>query len=629
MDETEKHFIAATAGHVDHGKSSLVRALTGTDPDRLPEEKARGITLDLGFAFLKWTRDNTRFNLGWVDVPGHEDFVKNMVAGVGSIDLALLVVAADDGWMPQTEEHLEILIHLGVRQAIIAVTKIDLAPDPTACLAAIRDKLAGSPFAAAPMVGTSVVTGAGLEELKDLLGQVLATTPTPRDVGKPRLPIDRVFSLKGIGTVVTGTLAGGRLARGQEVVVQPGHRPGHIRSLQNDRRDVESSPPGARTAVSLRDIDGVPPVRGDVITVASLGEPARVFDVLLERSGRKIDSRNTPLRPVRNRSRVRLHHGTTHVLAVVHFPDGLPLERGQKKVARMKVESPVLALIGDRFLLRDAAGKGTLAGGIILDLPAVRRKATVRAAVAPDPLNVLLAQIEREGSAPATGLLRQSIFSDEEVAAAVSDLQGQGKAFIAGGLIFSRRYWDELLAGAAAKIDAGHRAQPDRAGLSLADLRDALKVSPEIFSVVVAELGRRGFSQAGVAIKRSTHRPALPAHLQPSATRIRAALSVKPFDPPSRKELAPDAVSQQALRFLIQSGEVAELGPEVVLGRESYNRIKGLIGLHLRQHGSATVSDLRQLLGSSRRIVVPLLERLDREGVTRRDGDRRLPGPSA
>ena len=248
-----QHFILATAGHVDHGKSALVKALTGTDPDRLPEEKARGITIDLGFAHLKLsspapnlrglqvqpTPDPASFMLGIVDVPGHEDFVKNMVAGVGSVDLALLVVAADDGWMPQTEEHLEILTYLGVRHAVVALTKIDLTQDEQAAIAAIRAKLGETPFADAPIVPTSIVSGRGIDDLKATLAKVVAGLPQPRDFGKPRLPVDRVFTLQGIGTVVTGTLTGGALRRGQSVMIQPSGKAARIRNMQCANSNVE------------------------------------------------------------------------------------------------------------------------------------------------------------------------------------------------------------------------------------------------------------------------------------------------------------------------------------------------------------------------------------------------------
>ena len=281
-----RHYIIATAGHVDHGKSALVKALTGTDPDRLPEEKARGITIDLGFARLELAARNHLggeqiYDLGLVDVPGHEDFVKNMVAGVGSVDLALFVVAADDGWMPQTEEHLQILTYLGLERAVIALTKIDLvAGHEASAIQQVRDQLRGTPFAAAPIVPTSVVSGRGLEELKTALTKVLAETPPPRDLGKPRLPVDRVFTLRGLGTVVTGTLNGGTLARGQAVVLQPSGQAAHVRSVQTHHHDVAAAGPGTRVALNLPELAVADKTaaagevaRGQVVTLAGLGGP--------------------------------------------------------------------------------------------------------------------------------------------------------------------------------------------------------------------------------------------------------------------------------------------------------------------------------------------------------------------
>src|SRR5262245_7671129 len=259
------HYIVATAGHVDHGKSALIKALTGTDPDRLPEEKARGITIDLGFAHLELASPVTRpaeaghyaspIHVGIVDVPGHEDFVKNMVAGVGAIDLALLIVAADDGWMTQTEEHLQILSYFGVRRAVVSLTKADLAADEAAAVAEIRQRLEGSVFADSPIVPTSVVTGLGLEALRETLARELSSAPPPLDIGKPRLAVDRVFTLTGAGTVVTGTLVGGRLQRGQSIAIQPSGHPARIRRIQSHGRDVDSSGPGTRTALNLADVD--------------------------------------------------------------------------------------------------------------------------------------------------------------------------------------------------------------------------------------------------------------------------------------------------------------------------------------------------------------------------------------
>src|SRR5438132_10842933 len=292
----EKHFILATAGHVDHGKSALVKALTGTDPDRLPEEKARQITIELGFAHLQLSAPPSTINsqlstfcIGIVDVPGHEDFVRNMIAGVGSIDLALFVVAEDDGWMRQTEEHLEILTYLGVKRAVIALTKSDLG-DVETTEKEIRNQLRDTAFARSPIIPTSVRTGEGIENLKSAVASEFSTMQLQRDVGKPRLCIDRVFTLRGIGTVVTGTLTGGRLRRGQSVVVQPQNFEARIRSIQSHGSELESAQPGMRTAINLPDVavgDGPGQIkRGDVITVVDLGTASSTLVALLEKSPR-------------------------------------------------------------------------------------------------------------------------------------------------------------------------------------------------------------------------------------------------------------------------------------------------------------------------------------------------------
>ena len=282
---TTRHFIIATAGHVDHGKSALVKALTGTDPDRLPEEKKRQITIDLGFAALNVTAPNgDKIHAGIVDVPGHEDFVRNMIAGVGSIDLALFVVAADDGWMPQSEEHLQILNYLGVQRAVIALTKSDLGRIDVVTNQ-IRERLTGTPFADSPIVPTSVRTGTGIEKLVNTLATQLARTEPQRDIRKPRLFIDRVFTLRGIGTVVTGTLTGGSLRRGQQIVVYPTNLETRIRSIQSHGHELEVAQPGMRTAINLPDLRVDQIKRGDALTLPDHGAPT---STLIVRRGKAV-----------------------------------------------------------------------------------------------------------------------------------------------------------------------------------------------------------------------------------------------------------------------------------------------------------------------------------------------------
>jgi selenocysteine-specific elongation factor len=643
------HYILATAGHVDHGKSALVKALTGTDPDRLPEEKARGITIDLGFAHLVLPSSgdvSTSLYVGIVDVPGHEDFVKNMVAGVGSIDAALLVVAADDGWMPQTEEHLQILEYLGVSRAVVALNKIDLITgDEAGVIQSVRARLQETAFSQAPILATSTVSGRGLDELKLALAETLTTGIPAPDLGKPRLPIDRVFTLHGIGTIVTGTLTGGALRRGQTVVIQPGGVPTRIRTLQTHGQEVETAGPATRTALNLADVTldnkgsgrSQALERGQTVTLADLGTPARTWNVLLERSSRPMHDREaTVARVLRDGTPVRVHHGSGNTSCRVLLFGAKELVPGQRAIAQLRFESPVFALAGDRFVIRDWSEQTTLAGGVVIEPAADRRlfrkQAQItflrRRSAAPDDVLVAVESLlQRDRVSRAAVLLLQSNFTAAEVTNALSQLQGAGKITLTGEFAVDTAHWTALRTKASAAIDAHHKAHPELPGLPLNELRSALEAEPgaaDVFDVLVARLVQEGFVQTGTTLKRSAHRAALPAHLQAAGAKLRTALGAKPLEPPSRKELAPDPASQQALRYLIQTGEAVEIGAEVVLLSGSFVQATNLVRKHLRERGSATVSDLRQAIGASRRIVVPLLEKLDRDGVTRRQGDLRV-----
>jgi selenocysteine-specific elongation factor len=629
-----RHFIVATAGHVDHGKSALVKALTGTDPDRLPDEKARGITIDLGFAELGLT--NTRseeFHVGIVDVPGHEDFVKNMVAGVGSIDLALFVVAADDGWMPQTEEHLQILTYLNVEHAIIVLTKSDLA-DATRAATHVRKQLVATPFENAPMVETSVASGLGLEELKQVLAHELSSLAPSRDLGRPRLFVDRAFSLHGVGTVVTGTLVGGKLARGQNVIVQPRSISARIRSIQSHNREQEEVEAGMRVALNLPDVtvqkktSGV--TRGDVITVPAIGEPVNTIDVLLTRSSRATASSHS----LRNGAEIYLHHGASRVAARVALADGRNLKSGDTALAQLRLDSPILAFIGDRFVLRDSSERRTLAGGVVLDVTAGRNKfreskqrdfLAARAKSPNDAAVAIRAEIQRDGAREQADLLLRSNFSPFEIARAIEQLVATKEILMRGDIVADASFWAELRQRAIKAIEAKHQEDPQLKGLDLAELRAQLvSISPQIFAAVVADLAAHGYVKIGNYIKRSEHRSALPPNLAAAAEKIRCRISEKPFDPPARKQIAPDLGSRQVLRFLIAQNEIVVVGTDLVLSREAFSAMKAKVTEFLRQNGSATMSELRQALQTSRRVMVPFLEMLDTQKVTQRVGDRRL-----
>lgn len=626
-----QHFIMATAGHVDHGKSAIIKALTGTDPDRLPEEKSRGITIDLGFAHLDLpspTPKHSPFLLGIVDVPGHEDFVKNMVAGVGSIDLALLVVAADDGWMPQTEEHLQILTYLGVSRGVVALTKIDLARDEQAVIAAVREKLQDTPFSDAPIVPTSVVSGRGLDDLKAALARVLADALPSADIGKPRLPVDRVFKLQGIGTVVTGTLTGGTLRRGQSVMIQPSVKTARIRSIQSHNHDVEESSPGTRTALNLPDVNALEGIhRGDTVTLDGFGGPSRISDVQIDISPRAS-------RPLKDGSRVRVHHGSCNVPAYLAFYQSKDLTIGEHALAQLRFEVPLFVFAGDRFIVRDWAEQNTLAGGVILDPDASRqsfREETrlqflkKRAQSTGDVLAFVATQVTHDGGRQPEMLLK-SRFSRAAISGAISKLAAEGKIVLSGNCVFDSDKWRALHRRAADAVDEQHRAHSEQMGLLLTDLRTIVQrelPTTDMFDAFLGGFCARDFVRVGAVIRRETHRPALPARLQPAGEKMRSTLAAKPFDPPSCKELAPDPVSRQALRFLIETGEVVEINADVVMTRESMKQAIESIRQFLRERGPSTVSELRQSLGTSRRVIIPFLELLDREGITVRQNDRR------
>jgi selenocysteine-specific elongation factor len=631
---TEKHFILATAGHVDHGKSALVKALTGIDPDRLPEEKARQITIELGFAqlLLEGSRKE-RFHIGIVDVPGHEDFVRNMIAGVGSIDLALIVVAADDGWMPQTEEHLQILTYLGVRRAVIALTKSDLGQVDNVH-EQIRTQLRDTVFARSPIIPTSVRTGEGVQSLKGAIASEFSSMQAQRDFGKPRLFVDRVFTLRGIGTVVTGTLSGGSIRRSQDVVVQPRNISARVRSIQNHGRDVEIAQPGMRTAINLPDLsigeNGIQ--RGDVVTVQSLGSSQATIDVILERSSRL--KRNSPAaRPIKNGSSIQVHFGTGRIAAKIILLDQPALGAGQTEIARLRLDLPIAAFVGDRFVIRDSSEQNTIAGGTVLDPDADRANfrcaarlqfLRARASAPHDVDGCIRSQLQRDQCAESKTLLVKSNFSTDEIFEALSRLSRDGEIVLAGDIAAGASYWRDLINKAANFIYRAHEQNPEHRGVDVSELRTDLETkSDKLFNAVISELARSGFVRFENQIAHVSHRPSLPVELQSVERKICEALAAKPFEPPRRREIETDLNAQRVLRFLIETGQVSEVSSDVVLLRENFERMKDAVTDFISQNGPATVSELRQNLQSSRRIIVPLLERLDRDGVTRRMGDKR------
>ena len=635
---TAKHFVVATAGHVDHGKSALVKSLTGTDPDRLPEEKAREITIDLGFAHLDLppfppTHSGTDFSVSIIDVPGHEDFVRNMIAGLGSIDLGLLVVAADDGWMPQTEEHFQILSYLRVPKVLVAVNKAELT-DPKTTVDQATEKLRSTRYADAQIVTVSARTGLGIDELKTALRTALETAQPPPDSGKARLYIDRGFTLPGIGAVVTGTLCGGRVSAGGTAYLQQGNQPTRVRSVQSHHAKVQLAEPGMRTGVNLSDLPknvvDLSQLRGCVLTTDQYDDSS-IVNVALEKTERSVSSPGAS-RPLKSGTNVYLHHGTSRVPAMVVISESKALQPGDTALGQLRLAQPILAFIGDRFVIRDRSEQHTVAGGVVLQtnvtksLNSEQLEWLGRCASNPDDLHTLIeTELIRSGPTRVSTLLKNSRFSATEIEAAVAELQNSQRVVVRAGTVADTRSWREIRDRATQLIDQAHRKSSAQKGLEFSELRAAFpKLSPETMDAVIADLCADGFAQRGSMIARESHRPTLPAELEEAANHILKMLTEKLLDPPARAQVTADANQRQAARFLIEHGDIVEISPELLLSREGFDRGKEIVATCLRAKQSATVSELREALGTSRRVAVPLLERLDRERVTRRIGDRRV-----
>jgi selenocysteine-specific elongation factor len=483
--------------------------------------------------------------------------------------------------------------------------------------------------------------GHGLMELKAALAEVLRHAPAPANIGKPRLPVDRAFSPVGIGTVVTGTLSGGTLQRGQEAIVQPSGLKTHLRNLQSHSSNVETAQPGMRTAANLSDVavadrdDRAGVRRGDIVTLESLGGAADTLDVLLEKSAREVPGSPLATRPLRNGQKVLWHHGGSAHEARVYFLGTRSMEPGGRVLGQLRFRAPVFAFTGDRFVLRDFARQATIAGGLVLDPDASRalfrkpkNRACMEASAAADgePAGLLLARLRRDCAVLRASALIKSRFSRGEVDAAIAQLAA-AKAIVSDGTwLIDAAWWSQRLTECGETIKAHHRAQPQLPGMDFAELSAraaALLPDKKLLDLFIAGLTAAGFVRSGRTIRWGAHRPTLPPALQAAGARLRAALAKNLIEPPNPGELAPGPVDKQALKFLLDTGEAVQLDEKAVLLTEGYEKLKNQIAAHLQSAGQATASDLRMVTGTTRRILIPLLERLDREGVTRRAGDFR------
>lgn len=608
--------IVGTAGHIDHGKTALVRAITGVDTDRLPEEKRRGITIALGFAPLTLGGLGT---VGLVDVPGHEAFVRTMLAGASGIDCALLVVAADEGPMPQTREHLAILRLLGVPRLVVALTKADLADAELRELVQLelRELLGDSPYAQAPLVPCSAITGEGVETLRDALAAALADA-SGRETGDLfRLPVDRSFSVAGAGTVVTGTAWSGAVSVGETVRVLPSGRTARVRSLESHGRPVPASAPGARLALALVGLDRQDIGPGDVLV--SGGAPWQTTRVL--RADIQLLADATPLGV---RSRVRLHVGTAEVGARVVVAGGR-LAPGEARPARLVLDSPVVVRSGDRFVLRGGTPHTTIGGGVVTDPFPPTPRAKPWPSLDADPrqrLAWMLAESGASGVSVETLPLRLGL-----TAAAVEKLlKGAKGVALVGSRLVATVVMDGLRTLLLERVDATHRDSPLAPGLDLQTARAALSANTALADEVIRRAERAGLVEtAGSALRRPGWDPAAALTALDRTAQLRERLERAGPEPPSVAELRAEFGEDvpALLRLLERDGSAIPVSIERWFASGAVRALFERLRAGTEPSRRYSPSELRELLGISRKYLIPFLEWCDRRGIARRSEDGR------
>ncbi len=626
--------VIGTAGHVDHGKSTLVAALTGTHPDRLKEEQEREMTIDLGFAWMELPGGE---QVGIVDVPGHRDFIENMLAGVGGIDAVIFVVAADEGVMPQTREHLAILDLLQIEAGVIAMTKTDLVDDPEwleLVEADIRAVVQGTVLAGAPILPVSSKTGAGLAGLSAALQACLVERPKRPDLGRPRLPIDRVFTISGFGTVVTGTLLDGRFGLGEEVEILPGGLRGRIRGLQSHKHKEQAALPGSRTAVNISGLEVEQVRRGEVLVAPGKYHPTRLVDVsfrlLADASG-----------PMRHNSEVKFFLGTAEILARVRLLGAEELAPGGEGWLQLELRDPLVAVRGDRYILRRPSPGETLGGGVVVDpQPGRRHKRFDEAVLARleslrhgSPAEVLLQAFQAAGAAPIREAVARARLPEDQAGAALRELLDSGQMVVlepgqaAPGsdlLAYAWAQWETETGRAARELDAYHRAYPLRRGMPREELKSRLKIaSPRLFNAAVRRwAGDQVLEESGALVWRPGHAIRLTAQQQAQADRLLAKFAQAPFSPPTIKD-AQAEVGEDVYQALVDLGKLVPVSSEVVFRRQDYERMIDLVREHFAREETLSAAQFRDQLNTTRRYVLAFLEHLDAIGVTARNGDVR------
>ncbi len=636
-----RSIIVGTAGHIDHGKTALVRALTGVDADRLPEEKRRGITIDLGFAEL----DLGDVRVGFVDVPGHERFVKNMLAGAHGIDVVALVIAADEGVMPQTREHFAITRLLDVRAGLVVLTKTDLVDAELLTLvrAEAAELVAGSFLEYAPVVAVSARMGAGLDELRERLREIGLSAPARARETVARLPIDRAFTMRGFGAVVTGTLVAGEIALGEELELLPAGARVRVRGLQVHGHAVERAGAGQRTAINLGGVEVAAIERGMVLAQAGRLRPTQIVDAHVE------VLRDAP-RPLRSRMRVRVHLGAAEVLARVQvLAEAGEIAPGASGYAQLRLETPVVALPDERFILRSYSPAHTIAGGRILVAQATKHRGRERAEARARLIELadadhatrlaLFVSAMGERGLNRAGLAARTGWRDEVLDAATNEATTRGAVVAAEGVYVGREVFARLVENATNAVAAHHRREPLQRGLARETLRERVfaHTPPEVFRAALVAAQASG---ALVAERDVVRAAAHSLALAPADAALRdrletvyrtARLAAPTFDEALAQAAATGQTTREhgrkLLQLLLDAGTLQRITPELCCHRAALDQLVADLRAYAAQHDPDRLIDVavfKEIAGVSRKYAIPLLEYLDRERITRRAGDRRL-----
>ena len=620
-------FVFGTAGHIDHGKTALIYALTSIDTDRLPEEKERGMTIDLGFAWIKLPSGE---KVGIVDVPGHENLIKNMIAGATGIDAVILVVDANEGWMPQTEEHFQIVDLLDIKYGIIAITKIDLADQTRLKFVEkqIKERLKNTALFNAPIVKVSAVKNIGIDQIKLAIQDLIPRMKSKRDIGKPRLSIDRVFNIKGSGTVVTGTLIGGTLHQGMEVTIFPSYKKARLRSLQTYKEKTVKVFPGSRVALNLVGLEKNELYRGDIVFGTEQIKASKNIDVQIQLLPQLKKYSLT------NRSELFFFTGTKEILSKVILNQKEYFKPGETGFAQLRFKEPLVTYLGDRFILRIPSPPKTIGGGLIVDPLAHKLHFKdkdflhfLQKRIKFDLRELVLTELKKNIFIKKDNLLINSNYSDSEIREVVELLKKQGEIITTNSWLIEKNYWQEQKTKFINRLEQEYELYTLQTRFPLNKFQSYFYyLKPEIFNHLVNAL----INTNKIGVKKGiifllSREPKISSQQKVLISKILKILKDNPTNPPNEKTVISQITGgKEIIDFLIQEGEIIKLSDGILLENKNYDIMKDKLIDFLKINGSISIAQVRELLGISRKYIIPLLNKMDEEKITQRKENVRI-----